>query len=162
VDTELLEPADMSAIKSILKTCSQKTLLDTRDKAILLFLVDTGLRASEFVALDLADCYYASGAVTVDRGKGGRPRTVFFGRKTRRAVRAYLRLRDDKSPALWVTDEGTRLAYQGLRSMVLRRARRANVESGPHSIASVVSLPFSAFATAWTYSRCRRQWDMLT
>jgi len=125
---EPLEPADLGAVKAMLHTCREKTFLDTRDKAALLFLMDTGVRASEFVQLDLADCEYPSGAVTVRRGKGAKPRTVFMGRKTLKVVRAYLRLRDDECPALWVTDEDTRITYSGLRSMVVRRAKRAGVK----------------------------------
>ncbi len=129
VDKKQLEPADMAVIKAILKTCSQKTLLDTRDKAIFLFLMDTGLRASEFLALNLADCDYVPGAVKVIRGKGGKPRTVFVGGKTRRSMRAYLRERKDIDPALWVSSKKTRISYFGLRSMVARRAREAKVEA---------------------------------
>ncbi len=128
VAMEPLEPAGLGAVKAMLQLCKEKTFLDTRDKAALLFLMDTGVRASDFVQLDLADCEYPSGAVTVRRGKGGKSRTVFMGRKTLRAVRVYLRLRDDKCSALWVTDGGTRITYFGLRSMVVRRAKKVGVK----------------------------------
>ena len=128
VALEPLEPPTWARSRLCFQKCKEKSFLDTRDKAALLFLMDTGVRAGEFVELDLADCEYPSGAVTVRRGKGGKPRTVFMGRKTLKVVRAYLRIRDDKCPALWVTDEGTRITYSGLRSMVVRRAKKAGVK----------------------------------
>ncbi len=128
VDTKPLEPTDISIIKSMLETCDRHSLTGRRDRAAFIFLMDTGVRAGEFVELDLADCEYPSGAVTVRRGKGGKPRTVFMGRKTLKVVRAYLRFREDKCPALWVTDEGTRIKYSGLRSMVVRRAKKVGVK----------------------------------
>lgn len=36
-------------------------------------------------------------------GKGGKSRMVFMGRKTRRALRSYLRTRQDQSPALFIS-----------------------------------------------------------
>jgi len=128
VDTKQLEPVDIGIIKSMLETCDRHSLTGRRDRVAFIFLMDTGVRAGEFVELDLADCKYPSGVVTVRRGKGGKPRTVFMGRKTLKVVRSYLRLRDDKCPALWVTDEGTRIKYSGLRSMVVRRAKKAGVK----------------------------------
>jgi len=57
-----------------------------RDKAILLVLLDTGLRAAELCALTVGDVDLASGEVRVRRGKGGRGRLVYLGAAARRAV----------------------------------------------------------------------------
>ncbi len=124
-----LEPADLVTVKAMLRTCTKTTIFaGARDRAALLFLLDTGCRAGEFTALDLPDYDTFSGAVTIRRGKGGKPRAVYVGRKTRKALRAYFRKRGaDDSKALWVTDEHDRLHYGGVRSMVLRRAAAAGV-----------------------------------
>ena len=44
-------------------------------------------------------------------------------------VRAYLRLRRDKKPALWVTRNGERLTYWGLRQIIRRRSFQAGVDT---------------------------------
>jgi len=70
-----------------------------------------------------------TGAVMIKCGKGGKTRMVFIGRKTRRAMRAYLRLRHDQSPAVFVSKEEERLTYDGLRQLLERRAKRAKLVS---------------------------------
>jgi site-specific recombinase XerD len=55
---------------------------------------------------------------------------VFTGRTTRRAMRAYLRLRHDSSPALFVSKDEERLTYDGPRQLLERRAKRAKLVSG--------------------------------
>jgi integrase/recombinase XerD len=71
-----------------------------RDRAIILTLLDTGLRAGELCALRIGDVDLKTGKVIVRHGtlggaKGGKGRTVFMGRITRRAVWRYLVDRED-------------------------------------------------------------------
>jgi site-specific recombinase XerD len=56
---------------------------------------------------------------------------VFIGRTTRRVMRAYLRLRHDPSPALFISKDEERLTYDGLRQLLERRAKRANLGDKP-------------------------------
>lgn len=135
VPTEPLEPIPLPDLKAMLGTCD-KSFTGTRDRAILLSLLDTGCRASEFVGVNLGDVNRAVGTVLVRRAKGGKFRAVFLGAKARRQVMRYLRYRSvngDTDP-LWVTVEGKRLTYGGLRHIVERRAKRAGVKMpGLHS-----------------------------
>ena len=110
-------------------TCDGQSFTGCRDRALLLALLDTGCRASEFLALNIGDVNLADGRVMVRHGKGGKGRVTFLGLKSRRALRSYLRYRSDRSEAepLWVTPQQTRLTYDGLRSMVRRRAACAGV-----------------------------------
>ena len=126
---EVLQPVDAADVKAMLNTCKRRTFTGDRDRAILLGLLDSGLRASEFVALNLEDLSLDTGAVVVRRGKGGKFRTAFLGNKARRAVLDYLRHRNQGDPAdpLWVTRGGERLTYWGLRQILRRRAERAGV-----------------------------------
>ncbi len=50
-----------------------------------------------------------------------------MGKKSRKALRAYIRLRTDKELALWVTKDGGRLAVPSLRQVLARRAELAGV-----------------------------------
>jgi len=130
VPEEPLDPVQPATVDALLETCSAGTFADLRDKAAFLFLLDTGLRAGELLALNL-DHIAPDGVVTVERGKGGKPRSGYIGKKTRRALRAYLKARTDAAPALWVTTTGDRLTYDGLRSAVVRRAALIGVEPPP-------------------------------
>lgn len=112
-----IEPVSMATVKALVKVCGA-TFHGMRDKALFYFLLDTGARASEACAVDLADVDQVSGAVLIRQGKGRKPRTVFLAQKARRALRAYLKRRTDHGPALWTDDQGQRLTYWGLREIV--------------------------------------------
>ena len=129
VAEEPLEPAKIEVIKAMLRTCRGKALADRRDKAILLALLDTGARARELTELKLGDVDLRTGSVLVRRGKGGKPRTVFLGKKTLRAYLAYLRARRSMEPSSpgFATLSGDPLSYSGLREVVRRRAGVAGV-----------------------------------
>lgn len=113
-------------VAAMLATC-QDNFTGWRDRALLLCLLDTGARAREFLALNVDDIDLVSGAVTIRKGKGNKARTVFVGKKSRRALRAYLKRRADNCPALWVTRNGGRLAVSSLRNVLERRAKAAGV-----------------------------------
>jgi site-specific recombinase XerD len=128
-------------VRAMLATCAD-TFTGIRDKAILLCLLDTGARAREFLSLNLDDVDFVSGAVDIRKGKGKKSRTVFIGKKSRKALRAYIRLRGDADPALWVTNNGgTRLAVPSLRQVLTRHADLAGVPvSSPHDFRRAFAL----------------------
>lgn len=112
----------------LVRTCDT-SLVGSRDKAILYALLDTGAQASELCAMDVNDLNPVTGNILIRQGKGRNPRTVYLGHWSRKAVRAYLALCNDKCPALWITDEGDRLHYWGLRQLLRRRSRQAGIKT---------------------------------
>lgn len=127
VPQEPLAPLPLPDLKAMLTTCERRTPEGDRDRALLPCLLDSGCRASEFMALDVGDVNAATGAVVIRHAKGGKFRTVFLGAEARAALLRYLRHRRDQDGALWLTDDGHRLTYAGLRQVVVRRARCAGV-----------------------------------
>lgn len=129
---EPLEPVSICQVGRLLDVCSSNGFHDLRDKALLLFLLDTGARASETCAIDLEDIDLRSGSILIRSGKGRKPRTVFLGKKSRRALRTYVKVYDkqndynDEKP-LWITSQGVRLTYWGLNEIIRRRAVEAGV-----------------------------------
>lgn len=137
--TDLIEPLGLANLQAMLKECDAKTYNGSRDAAILLFLLDTGVRKQEFIDLNIGDVDLDAGQVRVRMGKGQKSRYVFMGNKTRRAVTVYLRRRKDKDLStradapLWVVSTGKRLTPPGLREVIRRLAVRAGVtEPGLH------------------------------
>ncbi len=124
---EIIEPVSMIDIDSLLSTCDLDTYLGCRDFAICLVLLDTGARASEFLNINL-DNIDEYGTVTIEHGKGDKERKVYLGKKSRKAIRKYLKYRTDNNPALWIADTKDRLSYDGLRAIVTRRAKLANIK----------------------------------
>lgn len=133
---EPLDPVNLDHLRAMLATCERRTFAGDRDRALLMFLLDSGVRHAELCALNVGDVNLPGGTVMVREGKGRKPRMTFVGPKTRRALLTYLRHRPgapDDAP-LWVTHKGGRLSYGGIREVVRRRAKRADVpEPSLHS-----------------------------
>lgn len=103
----------------------------SRDTALLLVLLDTGVRAAECVALDVGDVA-ADGTVTVRQGKGGKDRVTFLGAAAHKAMRRYLMSRSSAQPSepLWLSGTtGERLTQSGLRQVLERIGRASEVEN---------------------------------
>jgi len=68
-----------------------------RDAAIVILMLNTGLRISEAMALRMDDIQIGErkGAVFVRKGKGAKPRSVPLNKKGRDAVREWLTVRPD-------------------------------------------------------------------
>ena len=131
VPMEPLEPVSFETVNQLMKACPRNTFTGDRDAAILLCLLDTGTRANEFLSINLDDINQARGDILIRQGKGRKPRTVYFGKQSKRALRRYLSNRRDDSSALWVTHPrfgSERLSYDGLREILNRRARDAGVD----------------------------------
>jgi len=129
VPSAILEPVPLSDIQRMLSNCCGTSLTALRDRALLLFLLDTGTRAQECLDMSLGDVSLETGACQVLHGKGGKARVVFLCGRTRDELRTYLDARKATDPLqpLWTTVSGTRLRYAGLREIVRRRARQAGV-----------------------------------
>ena len=132
VPQEPLEGVSLDTVMQLVKTCKRGTFTGDRDTAILLCLFDTGARASEFLSIILDDVNIASGDILIRSGKGRKPRYVYLGRQSRKALRRYLKHRRDDHPALRIIHPrfGTgRLVYDGLRSVIKRRSKLAGIET---------------------------------
>jgi site-specific recombinase XerD len=127
VPIEPLEGVSTDNFQKLLDVCNRKTYYGERDRAILLTLLDTGIRASELINLDLDDFDYISGSLLVKQGKGRKPRMVFTGKKTRRQIRSFLKKRGAFAGALFITQAGDRLTYFGLRDIVRRLSKKARI-----------------------------------
>jgi integrase/recombinase XerD len=113
-DDPPVEPFKKEELELLIKACDSCKEADTdqrrkftmqrstakRDKAILLTLVDTGLRASELCALRIADVDMKTGRTQIRPGeagkaKGGKGRVVYMGKSARRFLWRYLAERED-------------------------------------------------------------------
>lgn len=118
-------------IGRLLRACAGPAFADLRDTAITRLMIETGLRAGEAVALEVADTDITAGIAVVRRGKGGKARKVAFGPPTAMALGRYLRARKTHrlahTPALWLGERGATLRYEGLRAALRRRAEAAGI-----------------------------------
>lgn len=122
-----------------------------RDEAMILFMLDTGVRASELCHLKIGEVDTRTGRVIIQHGdaggaKGGKGRTVFIGKSTRRALWRYLvdrEDRDDPEAPLFV-NRGNRLFNpNSLRHMIVRLAEKAGVpDAHPHKFRHTFAITY--------------------
>ena len=142
---ELQRQLSIDEFKALVATCEVKTFAGDRDKAILLFLLDTGVRHQELTDLQVGDVDINTGQVIIRRGKGRKGRSVFIGEKTRKALMVYFRhypSRGDDAP-LWITEKVKPLSRGGIRQVVRRRASIAGIdEPGLHEFRRAFALNY--------------------
>jgi integrase/recombinase XerD len=123
---------------ALLKTTAGGSVLDLRDRALILFLADTGCRVGGLCGLRVADLDLEKRQASV-REKGGNPRFVFFQELTVRALAAWLDVRsENKGP--WVFVGLTKKAKgqmdaHSVGKMLKRRGEQAGCTGpvNPHS-----------------------------
>ncbi|MCJ7739502.1 MAG: tyrosine-type recombinase/integrase [Anaerolineae bacterium] len=148
-----VEAFSKEEVEALLKACKFTREADTadrrtyrmyrrtarRDQAIILTLLDTGLRASELCSLRIGDVDQKSGRVHIRHGVGGgakfkKGRVVFLGKVARRALWRYLAERDDDDEAPLFTSVSERsLTPNALRILIGRLGDKSGVQkSHPH------------------------------
>lgn len=135
VPNKLIHPFTLDQIIDLLALCDENTFLGVRNKAIILTLLDTGLRLSELADIQLTDIDFEAGIIKV-MGKGAKERVVRVGRLAQKALLRYLLMRKDNHPCLWVTEERRPLRARGIQIMIRRLGKRAgltNVRCSAHT-----------------------------
>lgn len=130
----VITPFTQDDIKKLLLICDH-TVMGLRNRAIILMLLDTGLRLSELVSIQIDDVDYDHGIIKV-MGKGARERRVRMGKDTQKALLKYLLSRKDKLPCLWISEDGAALRSVGVQKMIRRLGKRAGLKSvrcSPHT-----------------------------
>ena len=106
----IVPPLGPAEIARLLACCDAATVVGRRDRAILLTLLDTGIRCAEAVQLDLADCALTERRLLVRQGKGGKDRVVPFAGRCDDALVVYLADRGSAPGPLFVAARYARRA----------------------------------------------------
>ncbi|MCA9905116.1 MAG: tyrosine-type recombinase/integrase [Anaerolineae bacterium] len=110
---------------------------DLRNRAIILFLADTGCRVAGVAGLKLADLDMDRRIAKVTE-KGSKSRKVPFSQPTAAALAAWLAVRPANTPYVWsgvARSSRDHLSAEGIRQMLKRVGRKAGVTGpvNPHS-----------------------------
>jgi site-specific recombinase XerD len=128
VDEKILDPVLEETVEILISTCPSNTEYGRRDKAIFLFLFQTGVRASELLRMDRNDLDLNTFTALIRKSKNRHPRYVFYKRDCKRAIVTYLNQREDNSPILWLNKYGERLRYDGMRGVLQSHAEAAGID----------------------------------
>jgi site-specific recombinase XerD len=107
-----------------------------RDKALILFMVDSGLRRAEIIGLYWEDIDITSGLVRVKRGKGGKAHSAVIGATTRRTLLAYRRSLGNPaydSPVFQSRNDG-RFTGPGFLQIFRRLSTQTGIHITPHAL----------------------------
>ena len=140
LEQRLPKPIDSDELARLLAALPSSTRLEKRDRALVQFLISTGCRISEALALDRTD-FPRTGNRLIVTGKGSKQRAVYLTADARAALEEYLATREDASMALFVNydraaadDRERRLTSAGARFIVkkIRRELGAWSFKSPH------------------------------
>jgi len=118
-----IQPFTQDQVEAILQA-AKRSNHPRRDKAIILFLLDTGVRASELCALKMSDVDLPGRSCRV-LGKGNKYRSLSFSRETGKVLSQYLQREDRQADdALFRTGRGAEagggLTRSGLFQLIQR------------------------------------------
>jgi integrase/recombinase XerD len=150
-----VEPFTREDIETLLKACDYCQEAQTnnrrkftmhrhtasRDRALILTLLDTGLRASELCALNIGDLDIKTGKVQIKHGvvgaaKGRKGRIVYLGKTARKAIWRYLANREDgedPDAPLFINKFGRSFNRDTLRQVIHSLGTKAGIKkTHPH------------------------------
>ena len=103
-----------------------------RNIAMTEVLYSSGIRVSELCRLNRNSIHDRQFTVV---GKSSAPRLCFITKRAEKAIADYLAIRDDPSPALFVTKGGARITPSGVRVAFKKACERKNLDAvSPHML----------------------------
>src|SRR5918911_1354200 len=113
---------------------------NSRDYAILLTFLKSGIRESELADLEIGDIDFLHDELTVREGKGKKERTIPLMPELKRALRRYLEDRERQANIIdeetfFLARNGTSLNPSSIRKLVKKYYKKAGVgKSGVHTL----------------------------
>jgi len=126
-------------IQKVLSAIDRKSSHGFRNYTMILLLLDTGIRLSELIGLQMDDIDFLQSFILA-KGKGNKERVVPFGSQVRRTLRRYImhfRPEPDslRMNEVFLTEDGLPLKPRAVQSMLLRlskKAKMSGVRFNPH------------------------------
>lgn len=142
----VIQPLETEEIKRLLKAIQGTSPSALRNRAVILTLLDCGLRVNELCALELDDVDLRDGWLRVREGKGWKERKVPVGGALRRALWQYSKSRPEPmggGKRFFLTKEGWPLETGRVRKMLMHYGEKAGVENvHPHRFRHSFALHF--------------------
>ena len=135
---------NLEQIKRLLLAPDTRIITGLRDRAILESLFSTGMRVSELTSLNREQIKLNPNIEELEVaiiGKGNKPRTVYFSKRSLIWLRKYLKTRKDKEKALFIRYKGPkntplRLTARSVENIVKKYAIKAGIPvfTVPHTL----------------------------
>jgi len=119
----------------------KKTVL--RDTAIIVLLLDTGIRLSELIGINIKDVFFDENAFKVTR-KGGNQAILYYSNYTKEVINRYMAFRkqitveNNDKDALFLSLQNKRITHRAVENLVKKYTRIVNPlkKISPHKFRS--------------------------
>ena len=146
----VVKPYTEAEVRSLIAACDVSMGWDTvnkrhveskrpsalRDKAIMLVMLDAGIRVSELCDLQIGDYVQKRGQLHIRHGKGDKERIIYVGTSIQKHLWRYIneeRKSAKRSDPLFVSRKGKSLDRVAVGKMISRAGKRSGVpKAGPH------------------------------
>jgi integrase/recombinase XerD len=107
------------------------SIIDSRDRAVVLLLLKTGIRRMELVTLDIEDIDLETMNILLKRTAKRSNRRLYFDHETAEALKRWLNARKNRtsSKALFIGPDGERLTTESIMLIVKRHAERVGLHN---------------------------------
>ncbi|MBI3459728.1 tyrosine-type recombinase/integrase, partial [Candidatus Acetothermia bacterium] len=132
---------DESQVVALVQACDTSSKYGCRNYAILLILLDCGLRLNELIGLRLDDVSLLQRSLKV-HGKGAKDRIVYMGAKTAKALRHWIEVRGFKvgyADNLFISRTGEILKPRHVQYIIIEIGKRSGLKMrlSPHKLRHV-------------------------
>jgi len=130
--SRVVKPYSQEEIRRVIAVCDRDyegnaRFLGSRNKAIVLALLDSGVRLSELIGMTVDDVNASNGNIRV-MGKGSKERVLRIGKVAQKALWRYLMHRPDNGvEQLWLSEEKRPLSCGGVQCLIKRLKERAGI-----------------------------------
>ena len=128
-------------ITNLIGLCSRSNDSGCRNLAILLLLLDTGIRVSELVSIEVSDVNLTDGYIKIRYAKGGKERLIPIGSLVQKSLWKYINSSRPKPVTQRVTrlflgSHGMPLTRSGVQQMIRRYGKQLDINGvrcSPHT-----------------------------
>jgi len=140
---EALSDAEVGRLLAVV--AKPKTFEEHRDRAMVMLLLDTGIRLREMLSLTVESIDWQEGMISLPHTKNRKARVVPFGSACRQSLWRYLQRRDGRaaSQALLINRSGEALDHTTIKHRMLRLGHAAGLKTlGCHKLRHTFATQF--------------------
>ena len=130
-----IETLDSKELELLLKTIrKQKTFVGFRDEVILLLFLDTGVRLSELVGIEVEDV--RENKIIIRKTKNSFERTVYLSEATQEQVKRYISIRGNlETQKLFINQDNKELKSHSIQTRFTKYGKEAKIDKrvSPHT-----------------------------
>lgn len=134
---KIIETFSEKQVRTLISLPNTNTFEGTRDKCVIILLLDTGIRLREITETLVSSIKFDDGVLKVN-GKGSKERLVPFQVQVRTSLKEYLRKRElvAYTDDLFVNDHGVPLTRSGIYKLIAKYGEMAQIKDvrvSPHT-----------------------------